>query len=399
MYVGRVSYEWKSGPKRGQRSSVPVTLKYPAKITIRGKDIMIKPRDGEPYVWGEKDGENGKGGKGGKTDTSKPKSKSKKEARLRDILSSKYEDLISERGTVEAGKAMAKGFIIAHNKLKKKTAKRALAKVYGQILKSNKAAHLAFGKALRRSTRIDKKKKAEAPVKASYTMPNMKSCDKLEIAYSLIVSAEAMDDGSDHEVSALLGGIKKAIKKKLGEHKDKKEEKSAQKDADKYRKERGRCPRGFRFNKRSGKCEPSVAKSRPAKKNDKPAKGKPDSPKESPSKPKKSGKVASGPLDLGILQDDSESPEKEIPDTQDDSKNESPKKAPKKKQPVKDKPKKEEKKPAKDKPKKAKPKKKKKNKSGKRKPKSRDRKKKKGKVGASLDTMLAMVDEIASPLR
>jgi len=168
VWMGRVSYEWKSGPKRGQKTSVPVTLNTPAKLSIRGKDLMVKPRDGEMYVWGEKEDEK----KLGTDADGKPIRKSEdgkaREQRLRDKLKEKYDKLIAEHGPLEAGRTMAKGFVLAHNKLKGKNAKRALAKVYGVVLKTNKAAHRAFGRAVKQSRSMTARKpKTEAAVMAS----------------------------------------------------------------------------------------------------------------------------------------------------------------------------------------------------------------------------------------
>lgn len=168
VYMGRVTYEWKSGPKRGQKTSIPVTLKEPAKLTIKGKDLMVKPRDGEMYVWGDKDAEKEPGTDSKGNPIRKGGSGKAREKRLRDQLKEKYEALIAERGPLEAGKAMAKGFVVAHNKLKGKTSKRALAKVYGVVLKTNKAAHRSFGRAVKQSKSMTARKpKTEAAVMAS----------------------------------------------------------------------------------------------------------------------------------------------------------------------------------------------------------------------------------------
>ena len=256
VYMGRVTYEWKSGPKRGQKVSIPITLKQPARLSLRGKDVMVKPRDGDMYAWGQKETEEPAGVQKLKDHESKPLPAKKREKRLRDQLKEKFDALIADRGPLEAGKVMARGFVQAHNKMGGKTAKRALAKVYGAVLASNKAAHLSFGRAVRKSASLTTRKPAPpAPVKGS-AMNDDSHSDKvtarLIAAMTLLAAADELDEDPGVEVSAFLNKLKKSITRKLAQRKE-------QKTADQYRKDTGKCPDGYQYNQKKRKCEPGSA--------------------------------------------------------------------------------------------------------------------------------------------
>ncbi len=51
-YVGRATYEWMTGPKKGKRYSTNVTLKTPATLKISNREVAIKHRGREPYSYG-----------------------------------------------------------------------------------------------------------------------------------------------------------------------------------------------------------------------------------------------------------------------------------------------------------------------------------------------------------
>ena len=51
-YMGRASFYWKNDPDK-HKHSVNITLDGPAKLSIKGKDLHVVPKDGEPFDWGE----------------------------------------------------------------------------------------------------------------------------------------------------------------------------------------------------------------------------------------------------------------------------------------------------------------------------------------------------------
>lgn len=51
-YMGRASFYWKNDPDK-HKHSVNITLSGPAKLSIKGKDLHVVPKDGEPFDWGE----------------------------------------------------------------------------------------------------------------------------------------------------------------------------------------------------------------------------------------------------------------------------------------------------------------------------------------------------------
>jgi len=135
----------------------------------------------------------------------------------------------------------------------------------------------------------------------------MNERERLLIAASLAQAAASLDPESGAEVRAFI----KTIKKKLATRK-------AQKGADKYRKEKGKCPRGFRFSKDKGKCAPVSEETRKAEKTIRslkkklkekdapkkkaPAKKRPPAKKKAPAKkapPKGKKKPTPAPVDFG----------------------------------------------------------------------------------------------------
>ena len=183
-YVGRVTFVWKSGPKRDEKCPVTITLGGPARLTIRGKDLVINPRDGDQYIWGAEKEETDGMGKDASPHEPKNAAGKKREKRFRDQLQEKYDELIEARGPNDAGRSMARGFVIAYNKIKGKVAKRALAKIYGVVLETNKAGHKSFSRAVKRSDSMTKR----VPVKST-----MNHDDRIEIAASLIEAVESLD--------------------------------------------------------------------------------------------------------------------------------------------------------------------------------------------------------------
>lgn len=170
-YVGYVVFIWENGPKKGKKYNTQVTLRGPARIKIQGRDLVIIPRDGQKYIWGDDNPNPQPSEKKQKDFQSKKRNPSaKRELRLREAIQAKFDAFMEERGAHGAGKAMARCFVIGHNRLSRKVAKLALAKVYGSVLKRNKAAHLAFSRAVRRSVSLkktvdqDKKKAAMTKV-------------------------------------------------------------------------------------------------------------------------------------------------------------------------------------------------------------------------------------------
>ncbi len=151
-YLGRVSFEWMNGPKKGDRHSVMVTLQYPARLKIRGKDLWVypRPKDIEPYIWGaEKKPAQGMGKDDPKRDENLDRLR-----RLRHPLRVKYDELLKDVGPIKAGQIMARGFILAYNQIENQRASRALAKLYGSVLRTNKTGHAAFARQIRRSASI-----------------------------------------------------------------------------------------------------------------------------------------------------------------------------------------------------------------------------------------------------
>lgn len=216
-YHGRVTFEWMSGPDRGKKYSQPVTLPEPFKIKLRGQDIIIQPKDGDEYTWGEADQRQGehianKGKKGRPVN----KEQGKRVKRAKDLIKEKLEALIEETGPREAGKTLARGFIIAHNKLKKKEAKRALAKLYGAVLKEgNRAAFLSFGAHVRRSASMHKGKKTEASAGKKLSAHALKKLiarygefddNTLEQMVALSISEMYGGDGGDRLLRNLIEG-------------------------------------------------------------------------------------------------------------------------------------------------------------------------------------------------
>lgn len=151
-FVGRVSFEWINGPKKGNKYSVMVTLQYPARLKIRGKELWVYPKDKdiEPFIWG--------GAKKAEDAMSKDGKRTQEEIegtrRLRHPLRIKYEEMIKEFGPAKAGQLMAKGFVRAYNKIETKRAKRALAKLYGSVVRTNTVGHESFARQIRRSASI-----------------------------------------------------------------------------------------------------------------------------------------------------------------------------------------------------------------------------------------------------
>lgn len=164
-YHGRVTFEWTSGPEKGKKFSQPVTLPSQFRIRIQGQNVVIVPQGADSYTWGEADErESERLQKKGKT-KKRPVSKKqgKRVQHMVEKIRDKLDSLIEAKGHRAAGKTMARSFIIAHNKMKSKVAKRALAKLYGAVLTDgdHKAAHLAFASHVRRSASMLNKKKTK----------------------------------------------------------------------------------------------------------------------------------------------------------------------------------------------------------------------------------------------
>lgn len=157
VWMGRVTYEWMEGPKKGQKTACPITLKEPARLSIRGKDLWVLPTNGEPYIWGEKGHNPPQPDEKRMRDWKRRKSAAKREKRLREKLMEKFQELLKAYGPHEAGKRMATAFVRAHNRLNDKLAKRALAKVYGSVVKTNRVAHLAFARKIRAAVSLTKR--------------------------------------------------------------------------------------------------------------------------------------------------------------------------------------------------------------------------------------------------
>jgi hypothetical protein len=51
-YMGRASFYWKNDPDK-HKHSVNITLDGPAKLSIKGKDLKVDPKEGESFTWGE----------------------------------------------------------------------------------------------------------------------------------------------------------------------------------------------------------------------------------------------------------------------------------------------------------------------------------------------------------
>jgi len=65
-YVGRATFHWQKGPEKDNKHSSMINVgSSPAKLSIRSRKLMVKPKDGEPYIYGEKDEEAADGKKGG----------------------------------------------------------------------------------------------------------------------------------------------------------------------------------------------------------------------------------------------------------------------------------------------------------------------------------------------
>ena len=154
-FVGRVSFEWINGPKRGNKYSVMVTLQYPARLRIKGKELWVFPLDKEidPYEWG---GDKAKADAMAKEANKKSAEDKDREKRLRHPLRLKYEQLIKDHGPFTAGRIMAKGFVITYNKMGTKAAKIAITKLYGSVLRGNTTGHKSFTRAIYRAVKKEK---------------------------------------------------------------------------------------------------------------------------------------------------------------------------------------------------------------------------------------------------
>lgn len=162
-YAGRCTWEWVTGPDKGKKYNQPVSLPYPFSMKLRGKDLVILPNDGDEFVWGEGKAEEVRREARRAKLPPMPPEKAKRVKSLLDMLRERLEALVAERGPRDAGKAFARGFVIAHNRMRNKKAKSALAKLYATVLKnSNRAAFLSFAAHLRRSSSMNKKIKAKA---------------------------------------------------------------------------------------------------------------------------------------------------------------------------------------------------------------------------------------------
>jgi hypothetical protein len=170
-YAGRCSWEWLSGPERGKKFNQPVSLPYPFTLKLRGKDLVVRPDEGEEFVWGEAQSDETKKAREKADQEPLDAEKGSRVKSMLALLREKLEALIEEKGPREGGKSFARGFILAHNKMSTKKAKLALAKLYAAVLKdSNRAAFLSFGAHLRSSVSMTKKTKAAVDLSAAHAL-------------------------------------------------------------------------------------------------------------------------------------------------------------------------------------------------------------------------------------
>lgn len=59
-WVGRATFEYKSGEKKGKKQSVNISLPGPAKLSIKSKKVWVKPKEGDAYFYAEESEAGGK---------------------------------------------------------------------------------------------------------------------------------------------------------------------------------------------------------------------------------------------------------------------------------------------------------------------------------------------------
>jgi len=206
-YAGRCTWQWTSGPERGTKYNQPVVLPYAFQLKLRGKDLIVQPSEGEEFVWGEGQSEEAKRKQAGEDAGPLPTDAADRVQTMLAMLRAKLEALIEEKGPRGAGKTMARAFILAHNKLDAKVAKRALAKLYAAVLTdSNRAAFLSFGAHIRRSASMTKKTTASARLSAKIIVSGYEFGDNtLEQLVGMAV--ESMLEGeAQYLLSDLISG-------------------------------------------------------------------------------------------------------------------------------------------------------------------------------------------------
>ncbi len=50
--VGNATFEWKTGPKKGEKSGSQIKVQFGDKLSIKGIKLMVKPKDGSAYEYG-----------------------------------------------------------------------------------------------------------------------------------------------------------------------------------------------------------------------------------------------------------------------------------------------------------------------------------------------------------
>jgi hypothetical protein len=192
-FVGYVVFEWETGPKKGKRYNSQITLRDQARLKIRGKELVVMPRDGDEYIWGEKDPNPQIDPEKQERLKNPGKPAGERELRLRDAIQKRFDEFLEERGPHGAGKAMATCFVRAYRKLDKKVAKLALGKAYKSVLLGNKAAFLAYSRALTTShtmkKQVDLDQKEEAMKKQDRVVQSALSPEQKLIAANALRAA------------------------------------------------------------------------------------------------------------------------------------------------------------------------------------------------------------------